>query len=190
MSISALCRWRIGPDGRTPTASLENVLAYAVYMHICGEVRLLIHHNLMANCEQQEIRLKSTANRKGFQCRNWLSKNVPQALLKEYPARSDARLAQMEPGMPPRFSAKPASCPPVTAASSSRKSRICRTTRRGSLSSVIRRAARPATTRRPSCSAWPTTPGLCWAGPGHLQAEQNQPGPGSNCTARATPNYE
>ncbi len=69
------------------------------HLVICGEVRLRIHHHLMANCEQQEIRRVYSKPQVLSQCRNWLSKNVPQALQKEVSSTADAaRLAQMEPG--------------------------------------------------------------------------------------------
>jgi chorismate mutase / prephenate dehydratase len=84
-------------DGRIAD-SLEMFLRMP-HMLICGEVRLPIHHNLMANCEQQEIRRVYSKPQALSQCRNWLSKNVPQALLKEVSSTADAaRLAQMEPG--------------------------------------------------------------------------------------------
>ena len=62
-------------------------------------MRLQVHHNLMANCEQQEIRRVYSKPQALSQCRNWLSKNVPQALLQEVSSTADAaRLAQTEPG--------------------------------------------------------------------------------------------
>ena len=69
------------------------------HLVICGEVRLRIRHHLMANCDQQEIRRVYSKPQVLSQCRNWLSKNVPQALQKEVSSTADAaRLAQMEPG--------------------------------------------------------------------------------------------
>src|ERR1700746_4135284 len=52
-------------------------------LKICAEIRLHIHHNLLANCEQQEIRRIYSKPQALSQCRNWLSKNVPHAPLKE-----------------------------------------------------------------------------------------------------------
>jgi chorismate mutase/prephenate dehydratase len=84
-------------DGRVAD-SLDMFLRMP-HLVICGEVRLRIHHHLMANCEQQEIRRVYSKPQALSQCRNWLSKNVPQALLKEVSSTADAaRLAQMEPG--------------------------------------------------------------------------------------------
>jgi chorismate mutase/prephenate dehydratase len=66
---------------------------------ICAEVRLRIHHNLMANCEQQEIRRIYSKPQALSQCRNWLSKNVPHASLHEVSSTATAaELAQREPG--------------------------------------------------------------------------------------------
>jgi chorismate mutase/prephenate dehydratase len=66
---------------------------------ICSEIRLRIHHNLMANCEQQEIRRVYSKPQALSQCRNWLSKNVPHASLHEVASTATAaELAQREPG--------------------------------------------------------------------------------------------
>src|SRR5262249_23040695 len=48
---------------------------------ICAEIRLRIHHNLMAACDQEMIRRVYSKPQALSQCRNWLSKNVPQATL-------------------------------------------------------------------------------------------------------------
>jgi chorismate mutase/prephenate dehydratase len=69
------------------------------HLTICAEVRLQIHHNLLAKCEQQEIRRIYSKPQALSQCRNWLAKNVPQALLKEVSSTATAaELAQHEPG--------------------------------------------------------------------------------------------
>jgi chorismate mutase/prephenate dehydratase len=66
---------------------------------ICGEIRLRIHHNLVANCEHQEIRRIYSKPQALSQCRNWLAKNVPHALLKDVSSTAiAAELAQREPG--------------------------------------------------------------------------------------------
>jgi len=66
---------------------------------VCSEIRLKIHHHLLANCEQPEIRrVYSKGNALG-QCRNWLAKNIPHASQHEVSSTADAaRLAQSEPG--------------------------------------------------------------------------------------------
>src|SRR5207245_8127055 len=66
---------------------------------ICAEIRLRIHHNLMAACDQEMIRRVYSKPQALSQCRNWLSKNVPQATL--HPVASTAvaaELASREPG--------------------------------------------------------------------------------------------
>jgi chorismate mutase/prephenate dehydratase len=69
------------------------------HLVICAEVRLQIHHNLMAKCEPQEIRRVYSKPQALSQCRNWLSKNMPQALTKEVSSTATAaELAQHEPG--------------------------------------------------------------------------------------------
>src|SRR5437773_8747468 len=68
-------------------------------LKIVAEVRLRIHHNLLANCEQQEIRRIYSKPQALSQCRNWLSKNVPHASLHEVASTATAaELAQREPG--------------------------------------------------------------------------------------------
>src|SRR5204863_6104921 len=69
------------------------------HLRIVAEVRLNIHHNLCANCEQQQIRRVYAKSQILSQCRNWLSKNVPYAQLIEVSSTSAAvKLAQQEPG--------------------------------------------------------------------------------------------
>jgi chorismate mutase / prephenate dehydratase len=66
---------------------------------IVAEIRLRIHHNLLANCEQAEIRRVYSKGQALGQCRNWLSKNVPHAAIVEVSSTANAaRLAQTEPG--------------------------------------------------------------------------------------------
>lgn len=68
-------------------------------MLICSEIRLMIHHNLMAKCEAKDIRRVYSKPQALSQCRNWLSKNIPHALLTEVSSTTTAaELAQREPG--------------------------------------------------------------------------------------------
>jgi chorismate mutase/prephenate dehydratase len=84
-------------DGRV--ADTLDMFMRLPHLVVCGEVRLHIHHNLMANCEHQEIRRIYSKPQALSQCRNWLSKNVPHALLKEVSSTATAaELAQREPG--------------------------------------------------------------------------------------------
>jgi len=69
------------------------------HLKICAEVRLRIHHNLLANCEQEQIRRVYSKPQALAQCRNWLSKNLPHADLKEVSSTAvAAKLAGAEPG--------------------------------------------------------------------------------------------
>lgn len=68
-------------------------------IRISAEVRLKIHHNLLANCEQEMIRRVYSKPQALAQCRNWLSKNLPHADLKDVSSTAvAAQLAQQEPG--------------------------------------------------------------------------------------------
>ena len=69
------------------------------HLVISAEVRLPIHHNLLANCEPQEVRRVYSKAQAISQCRNWLAKNLPHASLHVVSSTADAaRLAQQEPG--------------------------------------------------------------------------------------------
>src|SRR5437870_5200270 len=84
-------------DGRV--ADTLDMFLRLPQIKISAEVRLRIHHNLMANCEQQEIRRVYSKQQAMSQCRNWLSKNVPHASLHEVASTATAaELAQREPG--------------------------------------------------------------------------------------------
>lgn len=68
-------------------------------LKICAEVRLKIHHNLLANCDQEMIRRVYSKPQALAQCRNWLSKNLPHADLKDVSSTAvAAQLAAQEPG--------------------------------------------------------------------------------------------
>jgi chorismate mutase/prephenate dehydratase len=69
------------------------------HLVVSAEVRLQIHHNLLANCEPQEVRRIYSKPQAFSQCRNWLAKNMPHALQKEVSSTATAaELAQREPG--------------------------------------------------------------------------------------------
>jgi chorismate mutase/prephenate dehydratase len=66
---------------------------------ICAEVRLRIHHNLLSNVEQQKINRVYSHPQALSQCRTWLSKNLPHALLREVSSTAVAAdLAHQEQG--------------------------------------------------------------------------------------------
>jgi len=84
-------------DGRV--ADTLDMFMRLPHLVICAEVRLRVHHNLMARCSQQEIRRVYSKGQALSQCRNWLSKNVPQASLHEVSSTAAAaQLALTEPG--------------------------------------------------------------------------------------------
>jgi len=84
-------------DGRVAD-TLEMFLRLS-QMIICAEIRLNVHHNLLARCEHHEIRRVYSKPQALSQCRNWLAKNVPQAITKEVSSTAvAAELAQREPG--------------------------------------------------------------------------------------------
>ena len=84
-------------DGRV--ADTLDMFVRLPQLKICSEVRLRVHHNLIANGEQPEIRRIYSKSQALSQCRNWLAKNVPQASLHEVSSTAAAaQLATREPG--------------------------------------------------------------------------------------------
>lgn len=84
-------------DGRV--ADTLEMFTRLPQLRICSEIRLRIHHNLLANCEQMEIRRIYSKGQALSQCRNWLARNVSHASLHEVSSTADAaRLALTEPG--------------------------------------------------------------------------------------------
>ncbi|MBL8818815.1 MAG: prephenate dehydratase [Planctomyces sp.] len=67
-------------------------------LRICGEVQVHVHHNLLARCERSEITEIYSKPQALSQCRDWLSKNMPQARLIEVTSTSTAaQLARDKP---------------------------------------------------------------------------------------------
>jgi chorismate mutase/prephenate dehydratase len=84
-------------DGRV--ADTLDMFLRMPHLVISAEIRLQIHHNLLANCEPQEIRRIYSKPQALSQCRNWLARNMPHALQKEVSSTATAAdLAQHEPG--------------------------------------------------------------------------------------------
>lgn len=84
-------------DGRV--ADTLDMFLTLPHLTITGEIRLQVHHNLVANCEVQEVRRVYSKPQALSQCRNWLSKNMPSALLKDVSSTAQAaELAKLEPG--------------------------------------------------------------------------------------------
>jgi chorismate mutase/prephenate dehydratase len=65
-------------------------------VHICAEVLLEVHHNLLANCAPEEVRVIASKPEIFAQCRNWLSSTFSDAQL--VPVASSARAAEMAAG--------------------------------------------------------------------------------------------
>ncbi len=64
---------------------------------ICAEVRLRVHHHLLSNAEQTDIRRVYSKAQALSQCRHWLGKNLPHATLHEVSSTADAaRLVQTD----------------------------------------------------------------------------------------------
>lgn len=59
-------------------------------LKICGEVQLAIHHHLMSRCQRGEVTEIYSKPQALSQCREWLSRNMPQARLIEVTSTSTA----------------------------------------------------------------------------------------------------
>lgn len=68
-------------------------------LRICGEVQLSVHHNLLSRTPRSEITEIYSKPQALSQCRDWLSRNMPQARLIEVTSTSTAaQLARDKPG--------------------------------------------------------------------------------------------
>jgi len=63
------------------------------HVHMCGEVVLEIHHNLLSNCLAEEITTVASKPEVFAQCRNWLSTSLQEVEL--VPVASSSRAAEM-----------------------------------------------------------------------------------------------
>jgi chorismate mutase/prephenate dehydratase len=67
-------------------------------VRVCAEIRMRVHHHLLANCQPAEVRRVYSKAQALSQCRQWLSKNMPQATIHPVNSTADAaRLVQGEP---------------------------------------------------------------------------------------------
>jgi chorismate mutase/prephenate dehydratase len=86
-------------DGRIAD-TLDMFIRMPGEVKICAEIRLRVRHHLLANCKQVEVRRVYSKAQALSQCRNWLSKNLPQASLHEVASTSDAaKLVLSEPNV-------------------------------------------------------------------------------------------
>jgi chorismate mutase/prephenate dehydratase len=76
-------------DGRI-VDTLDMFIRAPGTVQICSEIRLRVKHHLLANCQQSEVRRVYSKEQALSQCRNWLSKNLPQATLHEVASTADA----------------------------------------------------------------------------------------------------
>ena len=68
-------------------------------LRICGEIQLNIHHNLLGRSPRSEINEIYSKTQALSQCRDWLSRNMPQARTIEVTSTSTAaQLARDKPG--------------------------------------------------------------------------------------------
>ena len=86
-------------DGRV-VDTLDLFIRYPGQVKICSEIRLRVKHHLLANCAQSEVRRVYSKAQALSQCRNWLSKNLPQASFHPVSSTADAaRLVLTEPNV-------------------------------------------------------------------------------------------
>lgn len=86
-------------DGRIAD-TLDLFVRYPEQVKICAEIRFRVHHHLLARCAQSEVRRVYSKEQALSQCRNWLSKNLPQASFHPVASTTDAaKLVQTEPNV-------------------------------------------------------------------------------------------
>src|SRR5262249_20391939 len=69
-------------------------------VQICGEVNLAIHHCLLGVCERSEVQEVYSKAQPLSQCRNWLTRHLPQARTIEVTSTSTAaQLAKEKAGV-------------------------------------------------------------------------------------------
>ena len=145
------------------------------HLVICAEVRLQIHHNLMAKCEPQEIRRVYSKPQALSQCRNWLAKNVPQALLEGGIQHGDGGRAGLSTsrGPPP----SPAGRPPSGMGCASSSTDIEDSPYNETRFAVIghQKSGKTGTDKTAIMFRMPHHPGSLVRGAGGVQAEQDQP---------------
>jgi chorismate mutase / prephenate dehydratase len=76
-------------DGRI-VDTLDMFIRFPGQVKICSEIRLRVRHHLLANCPQSEVRRVYSKEQALSQCRNWLSKNLPQASVHPVASTADA----------------------------------------------------------------------------------------------------
>jgi chorismate mutase / prephenate dehydratase len=76
-------------DGRI-VDTLDMFIRFPDQVKICSEIRLRVRHHLLANCAQADVQRVYSKAQALSQCRNWLSKNLPQATLHEVASTADA----------------------------------------------------------------------------------------------------
>jgi chorismate mutase/prephenate dehydratase len=68
-------------------------------VRMCGEVEMHIHHTLLGKCPRTEVKEVYSKPQALSQCRNWLTKHLPEARLIELTSTSTAaQLAKEKPG--------------------------------------------------------------------------------------------
>jgi len=69
-------------------------------LRICGEVQISVHHNLLSRSPRSEITEIYSKPQALSQCREWLSRNMPQAKIYDVTSTSTAaKLAETKPGV-------------------------------------------------------------------------------------------
>lgn len=69
-------------------------------LRICGEVQMSVHHNLLSRSPRSEITEIYSKPQALSQCREWLSRNMPQAKIYDVTSTSTAaKLAETKPGV-------------------------------------------------------------------------------------------
>src|SRR3989337_4294422 len=90
--VGGRCDYGIVPVENSTEGGIRETLNMFVEsdVNICSEIILPIHHNIMANCNKNEIKKVYSKLQILSQCRNWLASNLPRAELIEVSSSAEA----------------------------------------------------------------------------------------------------
>ena len=90
--VGGRCDYGIVPVENSTEGGIRETLNMFVEsdVNICSEIILSIHHNIMANCNKNEIKKVLSKPQILSQCKNWLTNNLPHVELVEVSSSAEA----------------------------------------------------------------------------------------------------
>ncbi|QEG40674.1 prephenate dehydratase [Roseimaritima ulvae] len=100
--VAGDCRSGVVPIENSTDGRIVDTLGMFVVhrVHICGEVFLPIHHNLLSRSPREAIKQVCSKPQALSQCRHWLARHLPTAQIVEVASTTEAaRIASEQPGV-------------------------------------------------------------------------------------------